>query len=165
MVEQRNSLPQAVPSSIYASVSGYALREVLFRMIPSLSNFTLQSGLSNPTSSQSSKAGLQLRQLGGVSAWSGSTYIVAIEVMHGSLREHGVVLQLRLAQRRAVASNEDQLGLAGTEGLHGGFGAHGDFEKVVSILCDLGVIYTTHPCRTSSQGQGATRWSLQTSWF
>lgn len=31
------------------------------------------------------------------------------------LGQHGVVLQLRLAQRRGVAGDEDQLGLAGAE--------------------------------------------------
>lgn len=36
--------------------------------------------------------------------------------MDGSLGQHGVVLQLRLAERRGVAGDEDQLGLARAEG-------------------------------------------------
>ena len=34
----------------------------------------------------------------------------ARKVVHGGLGEHGVVLQLGLAERGAVASDEDQLG-------------------------------------------------------
>lgn len=36
------------------------------------------------------------------------------------------VFQLGLAEGRAVGGDEDQLGLAGADGLHGGLGAHGD---------------------------------------
>lgn len=36
-------------------------------------------------------------------------------VMHGSLRQHRVVLDLRFAQRRAVAGDEDQLGCAAVQ--------------------------------------------------
>lgn len=54
------------------------------------------------------------------------TYVVAVEVVHGGLGEHGVVLEFGLAQRRAVASNKDEFGLAGAKGLHGRLGAHGD---------------------------------------
>ena len=94
-VEQRKSFPHAVPSSIYASVSVTALRE-------SPSGYPIAEQLhspkrNHPAFSQSSKADLQLKQLGGVSAYIGWTYIVTIEVMHGSFREHGVVFQLRLA--------------------------------------------------------------------
>lgn len=51
--------------------------------------------------------------------WCG-TYVVAGEVVDGGLAEHGVVLELRLAERGSVASNDDELGLAGAEGLEGG---------------------------------------------
>lgn len=47
------------------------------------------------------------------------TYVVAREVVHGGLGQHAVVLQLRLAERRGVASNDDELGLARTERLEG----------------------------------------------
>jgi hypothetical protein len=40
-------------------------------------------------------------------------------VVDGSFGQHAVVLELRLAQRRSVASNDDELGLAGTEALQG----------------------------------------------
>jgi hypothetical protein len=58
----------------------------------------------------------------------GKTYVVAVEVVDGDLGEHGVVLKLGLAQRRAVTGNEDQLGLARAEGLHGGLGTHGNWR-------------------------------------
>lgn len=35
------------------------------------------------------------------------------------LGHHGVVLKLALAERRSVGSDEDELGLAGAEGLEG----------------------------------------------
>lgn len=54
------------------------------------------------------------------------TYVVAVEVVNGGLGEHGVVLKLGLAQRRAVSGDEDQLGLARAESLHGGLGTHGN---------------------------------------
>ena len=37
------------------------------------------------------------------------TYVVAGEVVDGGLGQHGVVLELRLAERGAVAGNEDKL--------------------------------------------------------
>lgn len=49
-----------------------------------------------------------------------STYVVAVEVVDGGLAEHGVVLELTLAERRGVASNDDELGLAGTDSLDRG---------------------------------------------
>lgn len=36
------------------------------------------------------------------------------------------VFKLGLAEGRAVGGDEDELGLARTDGLHGGLGAHGD---------------------------------------
>ena len=36
------------------------------------------------------------------------------------LGQHGVVLELRFPERRSVASNDDELGLASTEALEGG---------------------------------------------
>lgn len=44
------------------------------------------------------------------------TYVGATVVVDGSLGQHGVVLQLRLAERRCVAGDQDQLGLARAEG-------------------------------------------------
>lgn len=41
-------------------------------------------------------------------------------VVDARLGEHGVVLNLRLAQRRAVVGDDDELGLAGAERLEGG---------------------------------------------
>jgi hypothetical protein len=45
--------------------------------------------------------------------------VVAREVVDGGLGQHAVVLELRLAERRSVASNDDELGLAGSEALEG----------------------------------------------
>jgi len=46
----------------------------------------------------------------------GSTY-VAREVVDGGLGKHGVVLELRLAKRRSVARDDDELSLSGADGL------------------------------------------------
>jgi hypothetical protein len=64
---------------------------------------------------------------------SGETYVVAVEVVDGDLGKHGVVLKLGLAQRRAVTGNEDQLGLARAEGLHGGLGTHGNWRFMLIL--------------------------------
>jgi len=53
-------------------------------------------------------------------------YIVAGEVVDGGLCQHAVVLELRLSERRCVASDDDELGFAGSEGLECGFVAQGD---------------------------------------
>lgn len=55
-----------------------------------------------------------------------STHVVAGEVVDRSLGQHGVVLQLRLAERRSVGSNDDQFGLARAQSLHGRLGTQGD---------------------------------------
>lgn len=41
------------------------------------------------------------------------THVVSGEVVDGGLGEHGVVLELTLAERRSVSGDDDQLGLAG----------------------------------------------------
>lgn len=46
--------------------------------------------------------------------------------MDGGLGQHAVVLELRLAERRSVASNDDELGLAGSEALEGRLVAESD---------------------------------------
>lgn len=50
--------------------------------------------------------------------------------MDRGLGQHGVVLELRLAQRRSVSGNDDQLGLASTEGLEGGLVTEGDLSTL-----------------------------------
>ena len=75
---------------------------------------------------------------------SGQTYVGASVVVDGSLGHHGVVLELRLAERRSVGRDEDELGLAGAEGLEGAAVAEDDlaglddkgelFEKVSSAF-------------------------------
>lgn len=59
-----------------------------------------------------------------------STYVVAAEVVNGGLGQHGVVLQLGLAERRSVASDDDKLGLAGTESLESRLVTQGDFTAL-----------------------------------
>ena len=46
--------------------------------------------------------------------------------MDGGLGEHAVVLELALAERRGVASNNNELGLARAKGLEGGLVAESD---------------------------------------
>jgi hypothetical protein len=50
----------------------------------------------------------------------GCAYVVSAEVVNGGLGKHGVVLELRLAQRRGVSGDDDELGLAGAQTLEGG---------------------------------------------
>jgi hypothetical protein len=60
----------------------------------------------------------------------GRTYVVAVEVVDGALGEHGVVLELGLAEGRGVAGDENQLGLAHAELLEGGLVAEDDCASV-----------------------------------
>lgn len=48
-----------------------------------------------------------------------ATYVVSGEVVDVALCEHGVVLEFTLAERRCVAGDDDELGLARAEGLEG----------------------------------------------
>ena len=49
---------------------------------------------------------------------NGTQFVVTtLEVVHLSLRLHGVVLQFRLSQHWGVSSNDNQLGLSGSQGL------------------------------------------------
>jgi hypothetical protein len=50
--------------------------------------------------------------------------VVATEVVDVGLAEHGVVLDLRLAERGDVGGDDDELGLAVPEGLQGLLDAH-----------------------------------------
>lgn len=59
----------------------------------------------------------------------GYAYVVSGEVVDVGLGEHGVVLELRLAERWGVASNDDKLGLSGTESLKGRLVSEGDCER------------------------------------
>lgn len=47
------------------------------------------------------------------------THVVTLEVVDVGLGQHGVVLEFTLSERRGVASNDDELGLSGSEGLEG----------------------------------------------
>lgn len=79
-------------------------------------------------------------------------------MVDGALGEHGVVLELGLAEGRGVAGDEDQLGLAHAELLERGLVSKDDCARV---SFDAGGIYPrgnweTYPCRTSSQARGAS---------
>jgi hypothetical protein len=63
------------------------------------------------------------------------TYVVAGEVVDGSLGQHAVVLEFTLSQRRSVASDDDQLGLAGSQRLEGRLVSESDWQNHVSINC------------------------------
>jgi hypothetical protein len=60
----------------------------------------------------------------------------------GSLGQHAVVLELTLAERRGVAGDDDELGLAGAEGLQGGLVAQSDLAG----LCVCVRMYATKVC-------------------
>lgn len=72
--------------------------------------------------------------------------------MDGSLGQHGVVLELGLAERRSVASNDDELGLAGTQALECGLVAQGDCEVLLNLRCSIPKLNEngiSYPFRTS----------------
>lgn len=89
-------------------------------------------------------------------------------MVDGSLGQHGVVLQLRLAEGRGVASNHDELGLARAESCNNrllAFRCIAKFET--GCLCSAGLIRLTlesglvtqsdltrlhHKCETGVQG-------------
>jgi hypothetical protein len=62
----------------------------------------------------------------------GGAYVVTGEVVDVGLGEHGVVLELRLAERWGVASNDDKLGLSGAESLEGRLVSEGDCRELLS---------------------------------
>jgi hypothetical protein len=54
-------------------------------------------------------------------------------VVDVGLGQHGVVLELTLAERRGVASNNDELGLSGSKGLEGRFVSEGDCRELEAV--------------------------------
>lgn len=74
--------------------------------------------------------------------------------MDGGLGQHGVVLELRLAERGSVAGNDDKLGLARAEALEGGLVTEGDPIKVSMSL--IFAVLGPRTFRTSSQAPGAS---------
>jgi hypothetical protein len=119
MVEQRKSLPQAVPSSICKA-------QMLVAALRSHNRTSSQGQPSEIPSVRQSISSLG-RENGSVDC----TYVVAREVVDRGLGQHGVVLELRLPQRRSVASNDDELSLASAEALEGGLVSEGDPEESV----------------------------------
>lgn len=119
MVEQRKSLPQAVPSSICVDTL------VCSSPKPCSDLFSEPTLRVYPVSQRISSLGYEEIGL--------CTYVVAGEVVDRCLGQHGVVLELRLAERGSVAGNDDKLGLAGAEALEGRLVTEGD-PTAVSIL-------------------------------
>lgn len=63
-----------------------------------------------------------------LSAGSAELNVVTSEVVDGSLGQHAVVLEFTLSQGRSVASNDDQLGLAGSQRLESRLVAESDLS-------------------------------------
>lgn len=59
------------------------------------------------------------------------THVVASKVVDGGLGQHAVVLELALSERRSVASNDDQLGLAGSQRLESRLVSEGDWRRLL----------------------------------
>lgn len=76
------------------------------------------------------------------------TYVVAREVVHGSLCKHAVVLELTLSQWWCVASDDDELGLARSQALEGGLVAECDLARLQrkEMLAD-GLLSSVVACR------------------
>ena len=79
------------------------------------------------------------------SAGSAKLIVVTMEVVHTGLREHGIVLNLTLAQSRAIVGNQDKLGLALTQCLQSRFESqavlatlHHQLQASIDGICGLG---------------------------
>lgn len=77
------------------------------------------------------------------------TYVVTGEVVNLSLGQHGVVLELRLAERRGVSGNDDELGLSRSELLESRLVSEGDCNVIISMLLNC-ISIETHLMRTLS---------------
>lgn len=62
-------------------------------------------------------------------ACSAEVVVVSGEEVSVDLSKHGVVLDQRFSQRRAVSGNEDKLGLSVSDALKGGLGAQDGFTR------------------------------------
>lgn len=92
------------------------------------------------------------------------TYVVTGEVVNLSLGQHGVVLELRLAERRGVSGDDDELGLARSELLESRLVSEGDCEGEELIFGKIGTssriefLHTLsglhHKCQTTVDGVG-----------
>ena len=76
------------------------------------------------------------------------THVGAVVVVHRGLGHHGVVLQLRLPQRRGVRSDEDELRLSGAERLQSAAVSEDDLAG----LDDKGQLETFVVSSCSSRG-------------
>lgn len=124
MVEQRKSLPQAVPNSI-------CFTDMLVDSPPkSCSDLFSGPALGEHELSRS------ISSLGHENGSGCGTYVVAREMVDRGLGKHGVVLKLRLSQGRSVARDDDELGLAGTQTLEGRLVSESDPRKSVCVMDD-----------------------------
>lgn len=109
MVEHLKSLPQAVPSSICRSVS------IMFDPPKTLEEHFI-SGLFRAAFTHALQS-LNKKTPSQGSFLSGYTYVVAREVVDGSLCQHAVVFKLALSQWWCVSGNDDELGLSRSQSL------------------------------------------------
>lgn len=130
MVEQRKSLPQAVPSSICSGRLCVSHRTGTLQSLKTdfFSGWTRRrhGGPSSGREQREKQTKISRSLPCRCKEISGQTYVGASVVVDGSLGHHGVVLELRLAERRSVGRDEDELGLAGAEGLEGAAVAEDD---------------------------------------
>lgn len=134
MVEQRKSLPQAVPSSICRAKRVYVSQCFLPSKAKIDGFFSGWLPEHDLTAGAVKQSNLEIRK----AQEQTQTYVVAGEVVNGSLGKHGVVLELRLAERGSVGGDDDELGLAVTEGLQGRLVSQSDWmQKHVRIILSL----------------------------
>lgn len=91
-------------------------------------------------------------------------------MVDSDLAQHGVVLELRLAERGSVASDDDELGLAGAQALQGRLVTESDLARLhdqrqargqrVGVLLRLFGLSALHPgtARRSPESLG-TKWA------
>lgn len=68
--------------------------------------------------------------------------------MDSGLGQHGVVLKLGLPERRSVAGDDDELGLARAEGLKGRLVAESDCNRLSYCVCEHMFKSPAYPFRT-----------------
>ena len=72
------------------------------------------------------------------------------------LRQHRVVLELGLSERRSVASNDDELGLSGAKGLEGRLVSKSDYGPLLTTRSKFRRGSNSYLYQTSSQARDAS---------
>eukprot|EP00250_Pteridium_aquilinum_P002881 c13115_g1_i1 orf=600-971(+) len=89
--------------------------------------------------------------------------------MYSSFREHGIILNFRLPQGRAVVCNDDELALSATQGFQGGLVSQGELatlhdkskpvvDALLGLFCFLSGHHGSVPEQKRSRPLELWRW-------